>query len=216
MSVVGSSIWVMARDAFLADGTGATGAGGSARAVELGLRIRAESVLIAAAEARRLRLLASFADEIEQEAGLLLCGEGRRPAAPDELIRTALVGEVQAVLGVAAGPATRLVDLAGRLRDTLPETLDAVETGRLDLTRARVLSEGTAVLSAEAARQVRDRLLGAAGDPPGPGLPRGPGGRGGAGGDPRRRRGSPGPPRARVPAHQRDQPRATLPTPPRD
>jgi hypothetical protein len=50
----------MAGDAYLADGTGATGAGGSARAVELAEQIRVESTAIAAAEARRLRLLGRF------------------------------------------------------------------------------------------------------------------------------------------------------------
>ena len=40
----------MARDSYLADGTGVTGAGGSARALELALKVRAESLEIAAAE----------------------------------------------------------------------------------------------------------------------------------------------------------------------
>jgi hypothetical protein len=52
----------------------------------------------------------------------------------------------------------------------LPETLAALESGRLDLIRTRVLSEATAVLDEPAARQVQDKLLPAAGDAPWAGL----------------------------------------------
>jgi hypothetical protein len=160
----------VAGDVFLADGTGATGAGGSARVVELALEVRAESVAIAAAEARRLRWVAEFADEVVYEACAMLSSEGRGPAAPGELIRSVVVGEVQAVLGVSEAAAGRLVDLARRLRAVLPETLAALETGRLDLTRARVLCEATAVLDDAVAREVQARLLGVAGQAPWEGL----------------------------------------------
>jgi hypothetical protein len=160
----------MAGDVYLADGTGATGAGGSARALELAELIRAESTAIAAAEARRLRLLGRFADEVGYEACAMLSGEGRGPAAPRELVESAVLGEVQAVLGVSAGWAGTLIALARRLRDVLPETLDALESGRLDLIRARVLAEASAVLGDPAARQVQEKLLPAAGDAPWAGL----------------------------------------------
>ena len=62
------------------------------------------------------------------------------------------------------------MNLARRLRDVLPETLDALEAGRLDLIRARQLAEATEVLSDDAARRVQDQLLGAAGDAPWAGL----------------------------------------------
>ncbi|MDT4996685.1 MAG: hypothetical protein QOD45_753, partial [Pseudonocardiales bacterium] len=160
----------MAGDVYLADGTGATGAGGSARAVELAEQIRAESTAIAAAEARRLRLLGRFLDEVVYEACAMLSGEGRGPAAPRELVESAVLGEVQAVLGVSEGWAGTLIALARRLRDVLPETLAALESGRLDLIRARVLAEATAVLDDPAARQVQDKLLPVAGDAPWAGL----------------------------------------------
>ena len=74
-----------------------------------------------------------------------------------------MVGELQVVLGVGARPAGRLLDLAHRLTTVLPDTLDALAAGRLDLTRARALAEATEVLSTANARLVQDRLLGVAG-----------------------------------------------------
>jgi hypothetical protein len=100
------------RDRFLASDTGATGAGGSARARELALAIRDESTVIAAAEARRLRLLGEFTDEVVVEAGAMLSMQGRGRTAPEELVRTAVIGEIQAVLGVAAFPAETAMNLA--------------------------------------------------------------------------------------------------------
>jgi Domain of unknown function (DUF222) len=125
---------------------------------------------IAAAEARRLRWLAGFVDEVGLEACAMLSSEGRGPAAPSELIVSAIVAETQAVLGIAEGPAGRLVDLARRLTVVLPETLAALEAGRLDLTRARVLAQATECLQDTAAREVQDRVLAVAGNAPWEGL----------------------------------------------
>ena len=172
MSEVGSSLLVMgrARDRFLAADTGATGAGGSARARELAVQIRAESTAIAAAEARRLRLLGQFSEVVSGDAAAMLSMEGRGPTAPEELVRSAVIGEIQAVLGVPAFPAERSMDLARRLHTVLPETLDALQAGRLDLVRARELAEATEVLSEDAARRVQDQLLRCAGGAPWAGL----------------------------------------------
>jgi hypothetical protein len=67
---------------------------------------------------------------------------------------------------VSEGWAGTLIALTRRLRDVLPETLAALESGRVDLIRARVLAEATAVLDDSAARQVQDKLLPVAGDAP--------------------------------------------------
>jgi hypothetical protein len=160
----------MAGDRYLADDTGKTGAGGSARARSLASKIRDEAALKAATDARQLRLVAQFADEVVVEAGLMLSGEGRGPSAPGELIESAVVGEVQAVLGIAEGPAGRMVDLARRLTAVLPETLAALECGRLDLIRATALATATDGLKDAAAREVQDRMLAVAGDAPWDGL----------------------------------------------
>ena len=74
------------------------------RVRELALQIRTKSLEIAAAEAARLRLLGEFNDEVVYDACAMLSMEGRGPTAPDELVRTAVIGEIQAVLGVAASP----------------------------------------------------------------------------------------------------------------
>jgi hypothetical protein len=70
----------------------------------------------------------------------MLSGEGRGPAAPREPVESEVLGEVQAMSGLSEGWAGTLIALARRLRDVLPETLAALETGRLDLIRARVLA----------------------------------------------------------------------------
>jgi hypothetical protein len=149
--------------AYVDGGTGAAAAdhAGRARSEQLVEQIRVESQVIAGAEARRLRLVAELAHKVSAEAVAVLAGGPRVPGQPPDhqVVETAVVGEVQAVLGVGQGPAARLVDLAQRLTTVLPETLDALETGRLDLMRVRTLAEATEVLDRAAARLVQDQLL---------------------------------------------------------
>src|SRR3954471_389187 len=132
-------------------------------------QIRAESVLIAAAEARRLRLVAQLADWVTGEAVADLAALGLPVAGTSqghEVIDAALEGELQAVLGIPAGPAARMVWLGQRLTRTLPATLEALEAGVLDVTRARVLAEATTAMSTSAARAVETSMLAVAGDGP--------------------------------------------------
>ena len=68
------------------------------------MQIRAESTVIAAAEARRLRLLGRFTNEVTAEAGAMLSMDGRGPTAPDELVRTAVIGEINTVLECVRSP----------------------------------------------------------------------------------------------------------------
>src|SRR4051812_22747595 len=136
-------------------------------------QIRAESVLIAAAEARRLRLVAQLADWVTGEAVADLAALGHPVAGTSQgqaMIDAALEGELQAVLGIPAGPAARMVWLGQRLTRTLPATLDALEAGRLDLHRAKVLAEATTALSTSDARAVQTSMLAVAGDGPWDGL----------------------------------------------
>jgi hypothetical protein len=139
---------------------------------ELVAQLRASAVSVAAAEARRLRLVAEFAGVVSAEAVAMLASLPRVSGAPQdrEVIESAVDGEVQAVLGVSQGPAARLVDLAERLTSVLPGVLAALESRRLDLARARVLAEATEVLSDTAARVVQDQLLAVAGEAPPEGL----------------------------------------------
>jgi hypothetical protein len=55
-----------------------------------------------------LRLLGRFLDEVVYEACAMLSGEGRGPAAPRELVESAVFGEVQATV-VLDDPAARQV-----------------------------------------------------------------------------------------------------------
>ena len=135
-------------------------------------QVRANAVLLAANQADQLRLLARLADVVSSEAVAGLAALPRVPGAPQdhEVIDSAVDAEVQAVLGIAAGPAARLVHLARRLSSVLPQVLVALADGRLDLTRARVLAEATEVLGQGLARQVADQLLEVAGPAPWAGL----------------------------------------------
>ena len=170
--------------AFLADRYGATelvgatapvGAPepvGEPRAQVLAARIRADASRIAAAQAEQLSLVAELTSVVGAQAVAELAARppGSGGAPDQELIASAMVGELQVVLGVGARPAGRLLDLAHRLTTVLPDTLDALAEGRLDLVRARTLAEATEGLSTADARLVQDRLLAVAGSSPWDGL----------------------------------------------
>ena len=162
----------MSTDAYLADRVGATELVGSARAAWLATQIRSKSLLIAAGEADRLTLVAQLADEVTAEAVAELAGLPRVPGAPpdEQVIASAVDGEVQTVLGIGAGPAARMTHLAQRLTSVLPATLAALRDGRLDLIRARVLAEATEGLTDTDAREVADQMLGVCGRAPWDGL----------------------------------------------
>lgn len=141
-------------------------------AAALVAQIRADSTAIAAAEARRLRHVAELAVHLESEAVAMLASVPRVPGAPQdhEVIDSAVDGEVQVVLGIGPGPAARLVHLARRLTTVLPQALNALESGRLDMTRVRALADATEVLPGHLARDVADQLLDVAGAAPWSGL----------------------------------------------
>lgn len=134
--------------------------------------IRANSLAMAAIEAQQLRLVAQLVDQVEADAMAMLASLPRVPGAPKdhEVVESAVVGEMQAVLGIAQSPAVRLVNLAQRLTRVLPEVLAALESGRLDRIRARVLADATEVLPDATAREVAHEMLAVAGDNPWEGL----------------------------------------------
>ena len=162
----------MARDGYLADRVGAAELVGSARPGWLATQIRNKSLLIAAGEADRLALVAQLADEVTAEAVAELARLPRVPGAPpdEEVIASAVDGEVQAVLGIGAGPAARMTNLARRLSSVLPAMLAALRDGRLDLIRVRVLAEATEGLTDTDAQEVADQMLGECGQAPWDGL----------------------------------------------
>jgi Domain of unknown function (DUF222) len=159
-------------DDFLLDRFGATELVGRVRAAWLAARIRAKSLLIASCEADRLALVAEFTGLVEAAAVAELAKSPRVSGSPPDLevIASAMVGEVQVVLGVGARPAGWLIDLSDRLSTVLPQVLVALREGRLDLQRARVLAEATQGLTAAAAGEVADQMLAVCGPAPWEGL----------------------------------------------
>ncbi|MGZ4631421.1 MAG: DUF222 domain-containing protein [Actinomycetes bacterium] len=147
---------------------GAAAAGPRGVAGRLVDEIRDDQRLIAAAQARQLHRLASLAAACEREARRELAVGPSVPGQPcdEAVIASTAAGEVAVALGVSSWQAHELVELATRLARVLPDTLRAVEAGRLDLSRARLLAQETAVLDDAGARTVQAQLLSAAGTAP--------------------------------------------------
>ncbi|HEY2765417.1 MAG TPA: DUF222 domain-containing protein [Pseudonocardiaceae bacterium] len=98
--------------------------------------------LVAHAQAQQLRALARFADT--------------RVATDLEEFATA---EVAPVLHLSRRAADARLDLATRLTTRLPDTLGALQSGALDLPRARAISEATEALDESATTAVQARVL---------------------------------------------------------
>ncbi|MEP6762057.1 MAG: hypothetical protein ABJA93_11940, partial [Sporichthyaceae bacterium] len=90
-----------------------------------------------------------------------------RPSV-EELTHSTAIHELMVVLGIAKPTAERLLQLATRLVTVLLDTLAAVEAGRIDLPRAEVLSEQTAVVEDTDARAVEAVVLCQVADHDGP------------------------------------------------
>lgn len=99
------------------------------------------------AQAALLRALAELHARFEADSP-------RPPLGREPLLDVA--GEFSPAAAVAPGTANNLVDLAIRLVGTLPRTLEALEKGRTDLTKAKVVAEVTAALDVRARRRVED------------------------------------------------------------
>ena len=132
------------------------------------LELRADAQALAAAEAKRLRRVVAIAERCTRETMSFLALTGRVPGAASdtELVMSAVTVELMMALGISKGHAENLQLLATRLVRVLPETLAMLETGRLDLTRARLLAEATEVLDDARARRVQALLLPRVGDGP--------------------------------------------------
>ena len=132
------------------------------------LDLRADARALAAAEAKRLRRVVAIAERCTRETRAFLALTGRVPGAASDtdLVMSAVTVELMMALGISKGHAESLQLLATRLVRVLPETLAMLESGRLDLTRARLLAEATEVLDDAHARQVQALLLPRVGDGP--------------------------------------------------
>ncbi|MEP6760866.1 MAG: DUF222 domain-containing protein [Sporichthyaceae bacterium] len=132
--------------------------------------LRATVSRIGAVQVEQLRLVAQVAADCEAEARRELAGTVRAWGRPsvEELTHTTVVHELMVVLGTAKPAVERLIELATRLVRVLPATLAAVQAGRIDLQRAEVLSQETAVLDDACARQVETVVLSQVADHDGP------------------------------------------------
>ena len=86
----------------------------------------------------------------------------------EELTHSTVIHQLQVTLGIAKPAAERLLELATRLVAVLPDTLAAVEAGRIDLARAEVLAQETAMLDDAGARAVQALVLAKVADADGP------------------------------------------------
>jgi hypothetical protein len=80
-----------------------------------------------------------------------------------EIAHDSAAAEIGAALRLTRRAAETDLALALDLKERLPDVWEALALGRIDLRRARVIVEGTAHLSEEAAREVAGRILEAAG-----------------------------------------------------
>jgi len=98
--------------------------------------------LVAHAQAQQFRVLARFASLRE--------GPDSDEFAADE---------VAPVLHLSRGTAGARLDLATRLSTQLPDTLAELQSGTIDLPKARAISEATEVLDEAATAAVQARVL---------------------------------------------------------
>jgi len=130
--------------------------------------LRSTSRGIAALEAKRLRMIDALASAAAREADRWLARtpDGTWQPTRTQLAMSAVTAELMIALGIGKAEAERLELLADRLVRVLPDTLTALEEGRVDLTRARVLAESTRILGDAGARTVEALLLPDAGQSP--------------------------------------------------
>ena len=102
-----------------------------------------------------------LAEECAAAARLELAGVDRGWGVPseEELTHSTVIHELMVTLGIAKPAAERLLELATRLVTVLPDTLAALEAGRIDLPRAEMLSQETELLDDASARAVQALVL---------------------------------------------------------
>jgi Domain of unknown function (DUF222) len=101
--------------------------------------------LIAYAQAQQVRLLARFAD--------------LRPGEEGRHVSEFAADEIALELRLTCAAAARRLALARDLATRLPDTLAALDSGRVDLARAQLVSELTSELPDSLARQVEAEVL---------------------------------------------------------
>src|SRR5687768_4976022 len=143
---------------------------GSRAAMRRVVRLRATVRKIAVSQVQQLRLVARLAEDCAAAARAELAGVERTWGVPseEELTHSTVIHDLMVTLRIAKHAAERLLELATRLVSVLPDTLAAVEAGRIDLARAEVLSQETALLDDASARAVEATVLAKVADADGP------------------------------------------------
>jgi hypothetical protein len=101
-------------------------------------------------------MLAEFADRHPSGTAAAPPGADESGVAP---VDRWVPDEVGLSLGVSRLEALGEIALARRFRHVLPDTLAALEVGRIDLRRAEVIARATAVLPDDKARAVEAAVL---------------------------------------------------------
>ena len=107
-------------------------------------RLRATVGRIAAVQVQQLRLVAEVATDCAAAARRELAGVPREWGTPsvEELTHSTVVHELMVTLGIGKPAAERLEALATRLVSVLPDTLAAVEAGRIAAAQSTGSSPG--------------------------------------------------------------------------
>lgn len=131
----------------------------AAEAAQLVSAVRAEAVLIAAAQARQLRHIAAFATASQTQLRAAASTWPTPVPFEERDVEAEAEAEVALALGITPWHAAHLVARAHQLTQVMPTVLDALEGGRLDWSRTRTLAEATDALPDPQARRVAAILL---------------------------------------------------------
>src|SRR3954451_17468706 len=134
--------------------------------------VRHESAVVA----EKLRQVALLGELAEQVGRRELLGSPRVSGKPADslVLRIAVLAQTAGTLGVSEHAAGDLLELAGRLTRVLPDTLEALGRGRIDVGRARALAEVTAGCDDALVREVERVMLAPLDPPASPSHPRRP------------------------------------------
>jgi hypothetical protein len=105
------------------------------------------------------RRQAAWTDSVQLSAVRELTGRRHAPhGTGDSGVRRRIAAEVSIELTITHGQAEELVWLAHDLPDRLPNTWASLQTGQIDIDRAKVMADGLAALDDDVARRLDEEL----------------------------------------------------------
>lgn len=126
----------------------------NARLVAIRAALLDDAAVIAAAEARRIRLLAETAEIARVRTARLTTGNSRMR----EMALRSVSAELGAALRVNDRTMQRRIDEAERMLRMFPATVDALAAGRIDRARAEVILEAGCVIDDDTERAAFERV----------------------------------------------------------